>query len=104
MDKEYTILHISDLHKSEEDSYKDLMESLRMDCETYEQEGIKKPEIIVVSGDIAEGAEGPDADAKIEKHSYYRHRKSSKLQRVLFPYLTSTKKPHHIRQGFSHKK
>ena len=67
MDKEYTILHISDLHKSEEDSYKDLMESLRMDCETYEQEGIKKPEIIVVSGDIAEGAEGPDADAKIEK-------------------------------------
>ena len=67
MDKEYTILHISDLHKSEEDSYKDLMESLRMDCETYEQEGIKKPEIIVVSGDIAEGAEGLDADAKIEK-------------------------------------
>lgn len=67
MDKEYTILHISDLHKSEEDSYTDLMESLRMDCETYEQEGIKKPEIIVVSGDIAEGAEGPDADAKIER-------------------------------------
>lgn len=67
MDKEYTILHISDLHKSEEDSYGDLMESLRVDCETYEQEGIKKPEIVVVSGDIAEGAEGPDADAKIEE-------------------------------------
>ena len=67
MDKEYTILHISDLHKSEEDSYEDLMESLCMDCETYKHEGIKQPEIIVVSGDIAEGAEGPDADAKIEK-------------------------------------
>lgn len=67
MDKEYTILHISDLHKSEEDSYEDLMESLRMDCETYEREGIKKPEIIVVSGDIAEGAEGLDADAIIER-------------------------------------
>ena len=76
MNKEYTILHISDLHKSEEDSYNDLFESMRKDSETYVQQEISLPEIIVVSGDIVEGAkdddETPDdtirkqyADAKI---------------------------------------
>ena len=67
MDKDFTILHISDLHKSEEDSYDDLFESLRLDSESYDQEGIIKPEIIVVSGDIVEGAEGDNADAIIVK-------------------------------------
>jgi len=67
MDKDYTILHISDLHKSEENSYDDLFESLRLDSESYEREGILKPEIIVVSGDIVEGAEGRDGEAIIDK-------------------------------------
>lgn len=60
MIKDFTILHISDLHKTDEDSYKDLFESLRKDSEIYEKEGIKKPEIIVVSGDIVEGAKDDD--------------------------------------------
>lgn len=67
MNKEYTILHLSDLHKSAEDSYEDLLESLRVDCDSYIHEGIKKPEIIVVSGDIIEGAVGPNADEIIIK-------------------------------------
>ena len=60
MNKEYTILHISDLHKSEEDSYDDLFESMRKDSETYVQLGISLPKIIVVSGDIVEGAKDDD--------------------------------------------
>lgn len=60
MNKEYTILHISDLHKSDEDSYDDLFESMRKDSETYVQQGISLPEIVVVSGDIVEGAKDDD--------------------------------------------
>ena len=65
MNREYTILHISDLHKSKDDSYADLFESLRKDSESYVQQGIKLPEIIVISGDIVEGAK--DDDPKPDK-------------------------------------
>lgn len=51
----YTILHISDLHKPQKSSYKNLCESLFVDSDHYEKDGIQKPEIIVVSGDLIEG-------------------------------------------------
>lgn len=50
-----SILHISDLHKNDEDDFRNLYQSMRDDCERYEQQGIQKPNIIVVSGDLIKG-------------------------------------------------
>ena len=55
MKKRYSILHISDLHKPENCNLDNLLYSLQRDCEDYKKEEICKPEIIVVSGDLAEG-------------------------------------------------
>jgi len=64
---EYTILHISDLHKGEGADLNNLFASLVQDCERYTHEGIGKPSIIVISGDIVNGAEGDNAIAEIRK-------------------------------------
>ena len=61
-----SILHISDLHKDKNDSYDDLISSLELDADNYEKAGIKRPEIIVVSGDIIKGAMGVDAANEIK--------------------------------------
>jgi len=50
-----SILHISDLHKESKENYENLLQSLKDDCERYTVQGIKKPEIIVVSGDLIKG-------------------------------------------------
>lgn len=63
----YTILHISDLHKGERADLKNLFSSLVQDCEKYTHEGIDKPSIIVVSGDVVNGAEGDNAIAEIRR-------------------------------------
>lgn len=56
MKSHISILHISDLHKAVNDNYQNLMVSLKYDCEKYTQhENIKKPDIVVVSGDIIKG-------------------------------------------------
>ncbi|MCM1139409.1 MAG: metallophosphoesterase [Muribaculum sp.] len=53
----YTILHISDIHKSPEMKYDSLLQSLERDmCHYTENEEILKPSFIVVSGDIIQGA------------------------------------------------
>jgi predicted phosphodiesterase len=52
---ETSILHISDLHKDTTDNYDNLWQSIKDDCEKYTISGIKKPEIIVVSGDLIKG-------------------------------------------------
>lgn len=57
----YSILHMSDLHKEENADLNNLFSSLKADCEKYTQEGIQKPSIIVVSGDVVNGAEGANA-------------------------------------------
>lgn len=64
---EYTILHISDLHKGEGADLSNLFTSLVQDCERYTHDGIGKPSIIVISGDIVNGAEGDNAIAEIRK-------------------------------------
>lgn len=64
---EYSILHISDLHKEQDLNYLNLFSSLKSDCESYTMEGISKPEIIVISGDLIEGAVGINASQEIEK-------------------------------------
>lgn len=65
MGKSFTILHLSDLHKDSLCSYDDLMESLINDNSEYIKNGVPPIGIIVVSGDIAEGAVDPDAEKKI---------------------------------------
>lgn len=64
MNKHYSILHISDLHKGENNDFNNLFASLCNDSDSYEQ-NIPKPEIIVVCGDLAEGANGDNADVII---------------------------------------
>lgn len=70
MNSSYTILHISDLHKEKSSDYDNLYGSLCIDCEQYTSEGIGKPSIIVVSGDLVEGSKKEDideAEAEIKK-------------------------------------
>lgn len=66
MKNHFSILHISDLHKGENNDFGHLFASLCNDADSYDKE-IPKPEIIVVSGDLAEGANGKGADQKIIK-------------------------------------
>ncbi len=63
-----SILHISDLHKDENDDYQHLLASLENDIDKcLKTEKIRKPDIIVVSGDIVKGAEGANADSEINR-------------------------------------
>lgn len=62
-----SILHISDLHKDDDDSYADLLSSLIDDIDNCKKNnGIKKPDMIVVSGDVIRGAVGDNADNEIK--------------------------------------
>lgn len=63
----YSILHISDIHRGPNSDLNNLYESLVHDSITCESEGMVKPSIIVVSGDIAEGANGDSAEAIIKQ-------------------------------------
>lgn len=45
----FSILHISDLHKGENNDFKNLFASLCNDADSYEEK-FPKPEIIFVSG------------------------------------------------------
>jgi predicted phosphodiesterase len=62
----FSILHISDLHKDNEDNYDNLFSSLKDDCDNYIKSGIIKPQIIVVSGDIIRGG---DSDEIIKQYN-----------------------------------
>lgn len=62
MDNIFSILHISDLHKPENSNLDNLFYSLQKDCDAYVKDCISKPKIIVVSGDLVEGAKGDDAE------------------------------------------
>lgn len=53
--KKISILHISDLHKNEGDDFKNLFQKMVDDCDRYVKQGIEKPNIIVVSGDLIRG-------------------------------------------------
>lgn len=51
----FSILHISDLHKTEGTSYKALLQSLLTDRDNYADAGIPAPKYVVVSGDLIHG-------------------------------------------------
>lgn len=67
MKKHYSILHISDLHKPENCNMDNLFYSIQTDCTTYTADGICKPEIIVISGDLVEGSKKDDGADIIRK-------------------------------------
>lgn len=61
--KPVSILHISDFHKKTKDNYRNLLSSLKTDCNKYVREnGVPKPNVIVVSGDLVQG--GSTAEIK----------------------------------------
>ncbi len=55
--KKLTIAHISDLHRSPDNpiSNEALLNSLLHDFDVYSAEGISKPDLLIVSGDIVQG-------------------------------------------------
>lgn len=67
MEKHYSILHISDLHKPENCNLDNLLYSIQKDCEIYTNEGICKPDIIVISGDLVEGSKDDNGEDIIKK-------------------------------------
>lgn len=75
MKKHFTILHISDLHKPKNCNLKNLFYSLQTDCEAYTKDGLSKPEIVVISGDIAEGSKDVGFKAKASIKSQYAEAK-----------------------------
>lgn len=58
--KKISILHISDLHKNDGDDFKNLYQKMVEDCDRYVKQGIHKPNIIVVSGDLIRGGSPHD--------------------------------------------
>ena len=53
--KKISILHISDIHKGADMSLKTLLQSLIRDSERWDEEGIRRPDFIVLSGDVIQG-------------------------------------------------
>ena len=64
-----TLLHISDLHRTSEPrlSNDELLAAIVSDATRWESEGVPQPELIVVSGDLVQGAEAgtPNPDSEI---------------------------------------
>ena len=65
-----TFLHISDLHRDSGSGLttNSLLESLRLDCERYVTEGLLRPDIAIVSGDVVYGVtkDEPSSDAALK--------------------------------------
>ena len=65
-----TVLHISDLHRTSGPhlSNDELLPAIVSDAARWDAEGIPKPDLIVVSGDLVQGArlDAPDADAEVD--------------------------------------
>lgn len=63
-----TIAHISDLHRSSDNPISNiaLLNSLIRDMDVYTEQGIDKPDLLIVSGDIVQG----DSDTGLLKKQY----------------------------------
>lgn len=68
-----TILHISDLHRAPDKRLNNmvLLDSLEREKEQYKKEGIPKPNLVVVSGDIVMGVKGNSEEDLIELEKQY---------------------------------
>lgn len=67
MNRKISILHISDIHKAQEMKLDNLFNSLVRDKERWEEEGIRQPDFIVLSGDVIQG--GPTEDIIAEQYN-----------------------------------
>jgi len=68
----YSILHISDLHKRDEDDYDNLLQSMKEDCEKYVLKyNLTKPKIIIVSGDIVKGGKPEEISSQYDQASEF---------------------------------
>ena len=65
------LLHISDLHRTKGPLLfnEELLPAILNDSRRWAEEGIPKPELLVVSGDIIQGVslDASDADSEIER-------------------------------------
>lgn len=86
--KKSVILHLSDTHRtnSEKVSNEQILISLRDDFERYEEEGLPKPNVVVVSGDIVQSATKEEYDeAKQLYREVLKHWKLSKGKLLTVP-------------------
>ena len=69
-----TLLHISDLHRTSGPrlSNDDLLSAIRSDARRWDVEGIPRPDLIVVSGDLVKGAGIDSGEADAEISAQYR--------------------------------
>jgi predicted phosphodiesterase len=68
----YSILHISDLHKRDDDDYDNLLQSMKEDCEKYVlRYNLPKPEIIIISGDIVKGGKPEEISSQYSQVSEF---------------------------------
>ena len=69
-----TLLHISDLHRTSEPrlSNDELLSAIVSDATRWELEGIPRPDLIVVSGDLIQGAKANSPNADSEVTAQYR--------------------------------
>lgn len=89
--KTYTILHISDFHKDKDQHFDNLLLSLRNDAESYVNEQIPKPEIIVISGDLVQGVRKTDESAKQELKRQYEE-VAEFLEKLVVEFLNGDKR------------
>lgn len=66
----FSIMHISDIHRGTHTDLNNLFESLVRDSEEYVKQGIPKPSLIVVCGDVVEGSDEPNAEDVIRAQYY----------------------------------
>lgn len=87
MNKKFSILHISDLHRIAEDNVDCLLSSFLIEKEKYESLGIPTPAFIVVSGDVVQGSKDKDKEkAKQSICQQYKvaHRFLAELANLFF--------------------
>lgn len=67
-----SIMHISDLHRSRDNPISNdaLITSLMRDMDTYTTEGVRKPDILIVSGDIVQGSNNFEKAAELLVEQY----------------------------------
>ncbi len=70
--REFSILHISDLHKGKECKYDNLLDSLLKDRSSYSKEGVPPVKFVVLSGDLIKGSKNDNLkEANKEIESQY---------------------------------
>lgn len=83
-----TVLHISDLHRTSNPRVRndELFPAVVSDAARWDHEGIPRPDLIVVSGDLVQGAPRDASDPDAELEAQY-HEAGELLQRLVDEFL-----------------